>query len=345
MGGLIWDGTTPVNAANLNAPIVFDARVSASAVAGSPSGATYATVTEALTAGKKAIYVEPGDYAAGFTIASGNNNVLIFCGVPAGYDGGFQGATFGGQLTVSSSFVHLVNCHVVGSANYGIRVDLGSYGIRLINCNVYQSALHGFYLAYQGSATNGSFDCEAHGCVANDCGGTTYDGFYFGDYDYSLEWLLAGCRSFSSGRDGFSVCANGVAAVNATYRIVTLRDCLAYSNAVHGLRCGGRASVNVQAGHYRENAGAGIYLSTQETTLARSQIIGARVRSNVGGGVHLQVASTSQILQGVQAYGNGTNFINCGSCIGNGHTIAAGALAASVPTAPYLVPGTNNNGV
>jgi hypothetical protein len=343
VGGLIWDGTTGVTAANLNAPVVFDARVSASAVAGSPSGGTYATVTEALTAGRRSIFVEAGDYAAGFTVTQ--NNVRIEGAVPPGYDGSFPAVTFGGQITIGANFVTVTNCHVVGSTGYGFRADLGWHGIRLIDCTAYQSALAGFYLAYQGTATTAAFNCQAIGCVANDCGGTLYDGFYIGDYDYALEWLLAGCSSFASGRDGFNVCANGVAAVNAACRIVTLRDCLAYTNTTHGLRCGGRASVNVQAGHYRENGGAGIYLSTQETTLARSQVNSARVRSNVGGGVHLQAASFSQIITGVQAYGNGTNFINCGSCPGHGFTIPAGALAASVPTAPYAIPGTNNNGV
>ena len=313
MSGLIWDGTTQLLPASLNTPVVFDARVSAAASV--TSGATFATVAAAIAAGKRSIYVEAGDYAAGFD-TNGANNLLVYCGVPAGYDGGFQGATFGGQITVRSHYVKIVGAHVVGSSGYGIRVDLGYFGIRLEDCTVYQSTNAGYYLGYQGALTAGSFDCICRGCVANDCGGTLYDGFYIGDYDYNFEWLLDSCHSFSSGRDGFSVAANAVAAVNATVRLVTLQDCKAYVNGVHGLRVGPRASVAVMAGNYRENGSAGIYLSTQENAMARSQIMGARVRSNVGGGLQLGAVSSSQIAVGVLAYGNGTNFINAGSCLG-----------------------------
>lgn len=323
MGRLWASGDAELSIANLNSPVVFDARVSA--LAGATSGSTYATVAAALAAGRKSIFVDAGDYAAGFTVSG--SNVLIYCGVPAGYDGGFQGATFGGPIRVSANYVKIIGAHSVGVTGYGFQVDCGYYGIRLIDCTAYQSSLHGFYLSAPGAATAGSFDNECRGCVANDCGGTLYDGFHIWDIDYDLEWLIDGCRSFSNGRDGFMVCANGTVATVAGNRVVTLRDCLAYSNAVHGLRCGGRASVVVEGGRYALNASAGIYLFTQETSMARSQIIGARLRSNTGAGLQLQTTSSSQIAIGIQAYGNGTNFINCGSCIG------------------FAAPSTNNNGI
>lgn len=310
--GKLWSASDSPDVANLNSPVTFDARVSASA--SGTLGTTYQTVAAALAAGKRSIFVEPGDYAAGFTITA--NNVRVFCAVPPGYDGGFQGCTFGGQVTVSGNFCHLENVHVVGSSGYGIRVDMGLFGTRLINCTVYQSTLTGFSLSYDGATDAASFDNECRGCVANDCGGSLYDGFYIGDYDFDLEWLLDGCRSFSNGRDGFMVCNNGLTPATAVNRIVQLTNCFSYNNAVHGLRCGGHASVQVTGGNYRANGSAGIYLSTQASALARSQIMGARVRSNVGAGVQLQAVSSSQIVLGVFAYGNGTNFINCGSALG-----------------------------
>jgi hypothetical protein len=57
-------------------------------------------------------------------------------------------------------------------------------------------------------------------------------------------------------------------------------------------------------------------MTTQGSALARSQVIGARVRSNATAGVQLQAVSSSQVLVGVLAYANGTNFINCGSTLG-----------------------------
>lgn len=310
--GKLWQTGDGIDYPNLNSPVVFDARVSASASA--TTGTTYQTVQAALDAGKRSIFVDPADYAAGFTVSTAN--VLIFCGNPPGYDGGFQGCTFGGQITVSANFCHIIGAHVVGSSGYGFRVDLGIYGTRLINCTAYQSVNSGFFLAYQGALTAGSFDNECRGCVANDCGGTLYDGFTVGDYDYDIEWLLSGCRSFSNGRDGFMCFNNAVAAVNATNRLVTLESCTAFGNGVHGLRVGGRGSIQVMGGRYNTNGSAGIYLATQETSHARSQIIGARCRSNVGGGVQLGASSSSQVLLGVQTYSNGTNFINCTSCLG-----------------------------
>lgn len=313
MGRLWATGDAEVSIANLNSPIVFDARVSASAAA--TSGATYQTVAAALAAGKKSIFVDPADYAVGFTVSA--PNTLIFCAVPPGYDGGYAAATFGSPIRVSANFVKIVNAHSVGVTGYGFQADVGYYGVRLIDCTAYQSSLHGFYLAGHGGAVAaGSFDCECRGCVANDCGGTLYDGFHVWDIDYDLEWLLDGCRSFANGRDGFCVCSNATAATVATNRVVTLRDCTAYSNAVNGMRCGGRASVVVEGGRYATNGSAGIYLATQETSMARSQIVGARVRGNTGSGVQLGALSASQVVMGVQAYGNGTNFTLCASSLG-----------------------------
>lgn len=313
MGGLLWDGATQVGVDSLNSPIVFDARVSASASA--TSGGTYQTVAAALAAGRRSIFVEAADYAAGFTVTQ--NNVLIFCAVPPGYDGGFAACTFGGPIRVSANFVKIVNAHSVGVTGYGFTADCGYYGVRFIDCTAYQSSLHGFYLAGHGGAVAaGSFDCECRGCVANDCGGTLYDGFHVWDIDYDLEWLLDGCRSFANGRDGFAVCVNATAATVANNRTVTLRDCTAVQNTAHGIRVGGRASIVVEGGRCYLNGGSGIYMLTQETSLARSQVIGARVRSNTTAGVQLQAVSSSHVLLGVQAYSNGANFINCGSTLG-----------------------------
>lgn len=313
--GKLWTTSDDVSIPNLNSPVVFDARVSTSA--GATSGSTYQTVDAALAAGKRSIFVEAGDYAAGFSVGvpgSPISNVLVYCAVPSAHDGGFVAATFGGQITCVGNWITIVNAHRVGgTAAYGFRCDAGYFGYRLIDCRAYQTPFQGFALHYQPASlgsTAVSWDNECRGCVAEDCGGTLYEGFYVCDVDLDCEWLLDHCTANGSGLCGFQVCNQNVAATSL-HRVVSLNNCTSLANVSHGLAVGPRASVIVNGGTYRNNAGAGVYFYTSggggtitQTAAARSTVNGARARYNSGAGFTAQTSTTTHALSGVSAYGN-----------------------------------------
>lgn len=341
--GKLWQASDGVDLANLNSPVTFDARVSASASVA--IGTTYPTVTAALAAGKRSIYVEGGTYAAGFSVDV--PDVLIFCAHPPAGAGGYGSATFATTITITTHYVTIVNAHRLGGVSTaGFRVNHGLAGVRLIDCASYGVPGVGFYLNYTAGTGAASYDCHLVRCFSHECTGGG-DGFYWGDSDFNYDWFADGCIAVANSRYGFAIGPSSTVPVNATDKLVTLSNCNGWVNVSSGVTVGPNVSASIIGGRYRGNSGNGIYISTPGHAIARSSVIGARVRSNTLFGIALQAASFGHVIMGNQSYSNGAGHYSlCASSPGTGQTIGIGALATApnVPAAAYTILSTNNAG-
>lgn len=346
--GKIWASGDGVDIANLNSTFAFEARVDGSIAA--TSGTTFKTIQAALDSGARSIFVVPAIYPEDITIA--NNNVLLVGGRPQGEDSGFpgvrigsSGGTTGGKILVTGNNVHLVSLTSLKSTATGFVVAAATSGHRLINCSAYQSAQQGFVLNYSAGAGAGyAYNNEMRGCVAGDCGGTLYSGFYFqdtaGDAATEIEWLLDHCTAFSSGMHGFEI-FNGSSGSAAIERQVHLNACIGWMNGTtpgvggSGVYVGTRAGVTINGGSYRSNKETGIYLSSPASAAARSQITGARCRFNTVYGIACQSTTGAEkhvIIGNSCKYngggGAGAQLASCSTAIGyaqNYQDLTAGA--------------------
>jgi hypothetical protein len=251
--GKLWQSGDGVDLANLNSPNTFDARVSPSVA--STTGSTFATVDDAIAAGKHSIYVEAGAYAAGFTVSS--PDTYIFCGTPAAGAGGYTSAVFGSSINITSHYVTIVNAHRVGGAATGFLVNRGLAGVRLVHCQAATVAGVGFLLNKTAGTASQSYDCHLTGCLAigNTAGG---DGFYWDDSDCDYDWRVTDCSAINNARDGFCVGPTSAVAVVATNKVVNVSGCVSWGNTGYGLRCGSHNSVCILGGTYRNNGINGI---------------------------------------------------------------------------------------
>lgn len=305
-----------VNNALLNSLGPFDAIVMAGVT---QSGRVYPTVADALTAGHKAIGVQDGAYAAGFTVSTSGCRIV-------GIDrpnGGLTlngGPRFAGEIVIDASYTTIENIGVGATGTNGIRATSNASHVAIVRCHVGSPTGHGIWIA---GGTNVLVDnCVLVGGAAADCG------VYVRPASASQTWdgiVVRGCWIY----DWLGA---GVALVNAGSDTTVIRDTLITGNSIRNAGKGWTAGVYVESnflarvtdnsvyacGAVGVNDASGIRINTPSTSpRAFSLASGNRSYQNRGYGISVGAVCDDVVVVGNTVLGNGVGqYQNCGSCPG-----------------------------
>lgn len=328
----IWAaGSNGVDNANLNSTFPVDAIVDAAV--GTASGAIYPTLTAALAAGHRSIYVRTGTYNEAVTIANNYTTIVGEQQVSTSVGGG-TGPVFQQTLTVNADFVRLFSLGVAPASGDGIAITTGKgYYSRIYDCAVYAPPGQGF-------AWGISYDLVFRDCrVYSDQ--VVGNGFYMApDTTSSVAHAitLEHCIARNMGGWGFWIEADRTS--GAALRFVSLIDChaTACSRAwtSGGFFIGGRDNVDLIGCHAHGCGNSGSAISSSgfrfgfpgtSSPSIFTRAIGCEASECYGIGFNLDSATPRVSLLGCRARGNTTDFVNATSCPG---------YASGTPAAPFL---------
>lgn len=316
--GDIVTGATPMGIDLYNGLFCPEARVSA-AVA-TATGRTYPTITAALAAGHRSIWVEAGIYTESPVITQ--QGVHIRGARSMRYYEETAGAMVKGQITVSASYVTIEDIGSCNSTGYGFRVDANTNHIYLLRCGVYNSAFHGIMVGY--GSDNSMLNVKIRDCAIYEAKG---DAIHIADLaaTFSLDDILIdGCWLYRSTWYGIRVCYTTPTVVTAVQRIVkiannTIRGC-GLSATYHGVMVGPYASAIITGNDIWSSGGAGVRIETPLGTNARTVVSGNQLRSNSQSGVNCASSTALVAVIGNWATGNsGGNYALCNNAIGNAY--------------------------
>lgn len=312
--GDIVTGATPMGIDLYNGLFCPEARVSATVA--TATGRTYPTITAALAAGHRSIWVEAGVYNESPVIALEGTHIRGARGTY--YYAANYGAVVTGQITVSESSVTIEDLSSANSTGYGFRLDANKNFINLVRCGVYNSAYHGIMVGY--GADNSMIGVKIRDCVIYEA---LNDGIHIADTasTYSLDDILIdGCWIYRSAWYGIRVCYSGV--TNTAQRMVkiannTIRSC-GLTSTYHGIVVGPYATAMITGNHIYSSGASGVRMETPIGTNARSNVSGNQIHSNAQYGVSLGSPVMTVAVIGNMCRGNGSGALqNCGSAIGN----------------------------
>ncbi len=314
---IIFGSSTEVSAANLNSLHAADAVVDASA--SSTTGSVYRTITDAISAGKKAIVVMPGSYSgltistAGITITGVNRPRISGTTIVSG------SAEFNSTITIAASDVHLRWLASDNPSGNSFVVNGGTNHSSIYQCGIASPSQTGIHV--KGAledvtiAENHLADCS-NGILV-ECFSTSMD--------------MKGIRILNNwvyDSDG-----NGIAVMNYTTSDTSdRRNTLLFGNYLngnaqswgHGIRVEADAGATIMAntilgsGATSNTDGHGIYITAPGTTpYTRTTVIGNTIMGNYAYGIALSETSSRVPLVGNIVLDNGAGELsNCSSCPG-----------------------------
>jgi len=216
---IVFGSDTEVSVANLNSIGPFDAIVDADA--GGNSGHIYTTLSAALSAGHRSIYVKRGVYEEAVTIS--NDATTIFCEGRMFYSSGMtQGVVMKSTVTIAGKGITIYNM-AVDTASSGSGFAITGDRITLLNCTACACEAHGISITssalahivvvggeYNGNAEDGiNVTSSSSGgivCVtAARVGGNSGDGI--GINSSSVTCLINNCACHENDGYGINVTA------------------------------------------------------------------------------------------------------------------------------------------
>lgn len=324
--GMIVNGDQ-VNNATLNSLMGFDAVVSSSVA--TTTGRIYPTVADAMAAGRRAILVQPGNYASGFTVTASGTRIVGLQRV-TGISGSAVsgGAKFGGKITIAANYVRLEHLAVSEPGDDCFLVDSGSDVLGTIAHCVGVGASGD----YCGVRINGAYATQVIGCnfyanangikVTPDAIGSTWTGIILRD-NWIWQNRMSGILLEEFGGD-----------------TTTNRQVLIEGNTIRDCCTSGGAGIYVENAHNARIIGNEIYSNGDGDTDAngiyvvksnsnyRQSIIGNIIQENTGYGIALSASTygayCSIVGNNVRANGIGglSNVANCpGYAAANTNTV------------------------
>lgn len=310
--------TEGVDYSTLNSLMAFDAVVAPGIT---QSGRYYPTVADAMSAGRKAIAVQPGNYASGFTVSSPGTRVIglsRWTGIGGGAVSG--GAKFGGKIQINTNYVRLENIAVSEPGNaHGIEILAQKVNNEIVGC-----AVAGVPAGYSAIKILGGYGNKVLGCTL------AYNeyGIVVNAMDAADTWKgvdLCGNYIFNCTRSGIYVLDfGGSDTTNDRSTLIsenTIEACATTSGA--GIYVQSTQASRIIGNHLRnmgdvDTTGSGIYLVAPDTSpICAAMIIGNETINCKGYGIGLSVASANVSLLANTAHGSGVaNFANVGSCPG-----------------------------
>jgi hypothetical protein len=314
-----WNSTPPANEvslANLNSTLVaFDALVDQSAAA---SGDVYTSVTAAIAAGHKSIFVRAGGYSTGFTVSA--PGTFIFGERRPEIQGSgsspANGTYFNGPITIGAA------AHGTTIANLGVSCQSGDEKGVVVGA-ADDVVLSGITVAGD-SGTNGYHfhftdwnRLTAIDCISMGSGSAGY-AFANATTQHNTGARFIGCRAWYADGPGFSL---GTSSDTSTYiKRVTFTGCEANNAGQawgNGWEIGPKMSgtwdgcLAVQTG----SGGHGFYLYNPATTAIVRSFAGCMGISNAGYGFARPASYTgTYAFGGCIAFGNGSgNWANFGA--------------------------------
>ncbi len=306
----------PFNDALLNSLGPFDAIVMAGVTA---SGRIYPTVADAITAGHKAIGVQDGAYAAGFTL-SGNGYRIVGIDRPVGGTTVTSGPRFGGEIIIESSYCTIENLGVTASAGNGIQVTAAASHVLIRDCHVGSPAAQGIWI--RGGLNVVVDHCILVGGTVGDNGILVTPSSASGTWDTVIvrdcwfwDWLGSGIQVNNAGSDTTvarytHLLGNTIRNVGKSWGsgIVVQSHQIARVIGNSIFTCGA-AGVN---------DASGIRIETPSTSpRAFSVVTGNQSYGNRGYGISLGAANDDVVVAGNIVLANGIGqYQNCSSCPG-----------------------------
>lgn len=301
-----YSSASPANDATFNSLHGFEAQVIQGVAT---SGTTYGSISTALAAGHRSIYVHEGNYAEAVSIT--NTRTRIVCARPTAPSAGVLVSS----LTINADYVHVKGLTVYQGGGNGCTMYGGSSYVLVEDCSFRECQNHGMQLCY--NTVQQTINVYIRNCTIYDNGQSGVgDGIAFVEPgDMEVRATIEGCFIYSNDDDGINALRSSATSVN--HREITLLNNQIWANGLYGFRTGPNSSVHADGNHVSTNGSGGCYISNPAAANARSRIIGNRFRSNGAYGVQLAASSDKIVVMGNQSEGHSSsNYYNCGSSPG-----------------------------